>query len=1520
MLEWAMIRAPFLRLSAAALVAFGPLAPVYAQTKGRRGGSSSPVVSLPTLGASAVDPLQTPVAPVVPGQASLPAVPPSAVTMAPAAQPQAAAQAGVPEAQAAVQPAVFQPGLEPAAAAAQAKAPLLVRAQRLALSLFGLGHKDAGLVPVAAAYSPSKRSLGSRLTRPLKALALSAALTMGVIGAASPVIAQPAELDRVRIEQQARQSEVLRVSTMQELIQRWDPSKHVIVIGSLPAPAAGAVDEIAADLAGSHMYVLLVADASGLQYTDDGRNERRGNQAAEFGLGQGIGGHPAFRALVDQRTGSSDGIVYLISWGPDRYMAFGGSKAQEDAGVTPDAFKNGQLSRVGAVARDPKQGIRGAVQTVKSWSDDAVRAHYENRESRAKETLSAARLQIQSMESEAAVFARRFPKAPLALPGAAGLRERVERAQGSYQAKSFDQAAAEAAAVVSSAKAARQSMEGFEKSYASAKDELRAAAAELDALEKAAARFKDKKPKADGDLSKPDIAGMRAVVAQAERLLASEPSKASDMLRPILPRYRTALALLGAYDNDGNALAKLQEDIDANAKQKHASAGAVARQAAQSKLDRADAAYERGDSSYRDLMHEARAKVAEAQADVAAAEANAARHRFLFWLFTFLGLGALGAALTWLALRARPKIREARAQLAEKKALLKDRLEAVYGKTPDEELGNFDAKVEALIGAVGGKDLDGVTAKMAEEIRLDAATMSLVYPAMEEVVQRAEALIMPSGFLKKLVYFFRKRPFEQGLKLLKDEPVVFKPESGIPQVFGKKRDWRDDLYGSVSSQAGFTSTFEELIAKYNAAAKRASGHLTTIELKILALEPTIQGVEKAASEAGRLQAELAQAAAADGFLALEAVRTTLLPESKVALESLKAKHLKDPVGAIDGAGAEASRMADDAKSLAHWAQATRAGELKASLAGLETLKAAGFETAWIGKAFADLSKRADAAAAKGTERSIASELKSLSERGQALGSQVASAVSLAQRLAELRRSIENHEAGVSAARERIAQATGAPAEKTLREAGKDPSKTLASASRFGDNAEEALSAGKTAEAEQALAEGERLAAAASGVVAEGLAAVENQAAAVAERVFEHARLTELQPKREKLLRKIRAEYAASVLSLRAGDPAHPSADGTIDNNVDESTEHLQQSEAKRKKAEKAFSDGNVLDAADLLRQSAGHLAISQHRLDEISEKLERLERTAAANAEALAGLTKEIGARKASVSDDARSQEPTREALRVLRGSLAAAKEAVEEAKGDPFAAEARLKDAAAELAQVDVRFKNDVDMFNEASRSLRAADQAILAAANEASTVRNDGLGDSAQIISAYNALESLRGAYARAKTDLGQAHGAWAKVDAEADRIAAEAGKIAGVLRKEGQAAQEASAAITNASSKVREATGWTGRYGVYIPGSPGSDDLDRARSALADGRYDDAQRYARQARSEASNAIARAEAEVDRRYREEQERLERERRERERQEEERRAAARREEERRSSGSGTGGGSWGGGGSSSGMGGGSW
>ncbi len=416
-------------------------------------------------------------------------------------------------------------------------------------------------------------------------------------------------------------------------------------------------------------------------------------------------------------------------------------------------------------------------------------------------------------------------------------------------------------------------------------------------------------------------------------------------------------------------------------------------------------------------------------------------------------------------------------------------------------------------------------------------------------------------------------------------------------------------------------------------------------------------------------------------------------------------------------------------------------------------------------------------------------------------------------------------------------------------------------------------------AETALAEASRLAAEAAEIVAASRQAFTAQASTREERRAETRRVEALLPEHERILEDIRAAYAPSVLFLRAGDPEHPDANATLEDNLEEARAHVGFADDKLERSGTAFREGRLLAAADLLRRVKGHQELAVHRLAEVAERQDRLARTAESNRNLLETLEERVREGQVSIARDPRTMRPTVAVFEEGKSQVQQARRKVETTPGDPFLAEQDLLAARSILDEVyDRMAPSDRSLFAEAQNSVEAADRQFGAAEQLARRAVADGIPDSPDIVQALRELESLATASPEARETLGIHHGDWNAVNAEADRIATESARCFATLTGELAAAEKAAAAVSSAAARVRQASSWRGRYGVLIQGSPGINELQQARSLLQTGSYEQAEREAAIALQLAAGAIAAAEAEVSRLWTEERRRRDEDNRERE------------------------------------------
>ena len=1409
--------------------------------------------------------------------------------------------------------------------AGSAKAAAALKA--VAAEFAALGDRAPQPFAVAASRAPASKPAplpaSRRAWRALQKATVMAmmavTLTMSVAGPALsaqnplvmpnvPAVTMIAQAGASR--QQVQQAQVVQAADINDAIAKWTPATKVIVIGN-PGLDAGSQRQLASWLADKHWTVIIVQSNSGMTYRDAEGRTHHGNDAVEFGAGQGIYKKDGFGSQVDEASGLQDGSILVITM-EQRKLFLRNSEAQRLNGLDAEREFPGNLDQWAKARLRAGGDIMGAVKETVTNIDSRLQSSIASAAQSAQSSVASAKSSLEELARARAAFERAHPAAAATVGSVdlPALRLQLASAEQALAAKSNAEASRLAGSVSAAARAASASMASYQSDYDSGKAAVAGVRAEVNALEKSSGAFLKAHPEATGDLARPDLRSMREKLAGAESALASNPSGAKSAADSVAAEVRRVQAALEAHAAGAGQIASSEAVLVQLESRERAGAASTDLVTARQSLREAREAHQLGASSWAVRLQSAKSALANAERSIADADAAASRNALLTLAFLILlGIGTLGAG-TFLNWRARKARRKAEAELSKWDSILEKKLDTV--------IDELDTRMDVYVGPISGERSRGwedETAALAAKVRQDAGRAKLYLAMARNIHDRATSLVRPKAMtLGWIVNQLWPSRYLRAESMLATEPLTFKPEDGFDALFEKQSDWRGDLYGEAKDYAPVSENFESVMAKFNATSKSAVAALDEVEKASTGYGAAFDATESAISAAEKKAGE----AAAQEYFKLEALGADILPKARETLNAARGKAARNPVGAMKGQGALAERLASDAKALSEQALSMYGSEKAVTDPVVAALAAASVGTKWIADSRLALDAQASKLASSLYKTDGAKGLEALKASYAQHASSLSKAKNGLAAIAASRADAVKSAAAVDSARAQVAAALGLEASKVLREAQNDPTERLTAASVALDESSRLLGEGDLAAAEASQKLGADLVAQANAIVAASLRSLQEQAGDVAGRIAEADRLDALLPERAEILKSIKRDFAPSTLGLSAGDISHPNANGTIDDNVDEAQAAIDAAKSRREKAVRAFREAKVLEAASLLDQAKAHEEIAQSRLDEISEKRARLDQAVADNAATLEKLEAKTRAWKTEIPDDRRTMRPTMKAYDASVKELAEARAAADMRKGDPFKAAAAIAAVSAGLDQLWVKVSNDRDAYAEVVRSLKAADAQLDSASRLARDSQSDGIADSPAITSALRELANLKAAYTTAVAASEAEHGDWPKADQEADRITSEAARVAATLKGELAAAVRATDAISSAASKVREATNWTGSYGVSVPGSPGSGSLNSAKSALNSGDYDGAIRYAEAARSAAISAIQTAEAEVSRRRREEEERRRREeeeRRRRQREEDDRRRRAE-EDSRRSSGGG--GGSWGG--SSSGGGSSSW
>jgi hypothetical protein len=1390
---------------------------------------------------------------------------------------------------------------------------------------FGTMARDAGASPaVAGAESATTSRLAKParrgLVRSVKAVLVGAVIAVSLLGAPAhaqqapqnlpaPVgITAPALLPQnpaglILAQAGVRQGNYVQARDISDAIKQWHPGVRLIVVGDV-ALDAGTLKAISAALDGKTWTVVIVADGQGHSYTDAEGRSHYDLDAVDFGTGQGIYNKGGFGDAVNAQTGERSGVILTIVMKQHK-LYLHGSEAMRAHGLDVSGGRafQGDLDQW-AISNmrnggDVLGAVRETVTNIDGLLTQSISADAANGQTAVAETKAAVE-QLSKLQAE---FSSRHAAAAgtLARADLSAMRRSVAEGDRLLSAGKPRQAGQAVSASLSQAKAAVAKIQGFDQAYASSASQLTQAGSEVDALDHAAAAFRAKNPKAAGDLARPQVAAMRERLSAAKASLETDPQAAVSAAAAVTSQARAqtqALAELPAGADQIAAAQKLEQTL--SGKERAGDAHDQLVTARQSLRDAAEAR-QNGSASWSSSIAQAKSSLAAAEQTIAAADAAAHTKAILFWLFNILaGLFTLGGSI-FLNRRAARAEAKAETELKKWDDILEKKLDAI--------IDQLDSRMDVYVGAASGpksRGWVGQTADLTAQIRRDAGFSKLLLAKARQVHDQSTALVRPKAMSGKwLVNLFWPSNYRAAEALLATTPITFTPADGLDAVFGKAQDWRGDLYGDVKDYEAFSKNFTELMAEFNGRSKTAVESLDKLEYAVTKAGDIFTAVEASASAAAKTQPTLANT---DGLFAAAAAYAAAIPAALAITAAAREAAKTDPIKGIYGGAAEAKRVVDETTALVNQIASAREGNLKNTDAASAALTKLSVGTSWISAEKNRLSAEADGIAAAAAQTSVAERIAKLSQSLGALDHKTADAVKGAEALAEARKNIATATSAVEAGRAQLAKALDLPASSLMTEPDANPSEFLAAATAAADKAQALLSAGKLDEAKASYDELQKNLGRANAITSASLDSLKTHSAVEQTRAAETERLNALVPERQKVLDSIAKEFAASVMALTSGDASHPNANGTVADNIDEAGVAITAAADKREKALKAFRDGAVLKAADLLSQSLAHHQIAQARLDEITEKRSRLDQSVAANAATRQTLEARVKEYETKVVDDRRTMKNSLDAFATSKKQLASAITQVEAAKPDPFIAGASLAAVTAALEHVWVSARNDFDAFAEVERSLKAARAQLDEAGRQAQRARGDGVADSPAITRAYSDLNNLESAYAAATTASQRPHGDWPSLDHESDRVTNEAAHVAATLKDELAAAARATDAISSAGSKVREATNWTGSYGVYIPGSPGSGELESARAALNRGDYANAISYAESARRSAAAAISTAEAEVMRKRREEEERRRQEEEERRRRQQAEDDARRRSNESSSGSSGSSGSSWGG------------
>ncbi|MES2468207.1 MAG: hypothetical protein V4675_12950 [Verrucomicrobiota bacterium] len=1288
------------------------------------------------------------------------------------------------------------------------------------------------------------------------------------------------------------------VSRTVEIPRLWQPDQHLYVKGDIGLPAGRlAALEDWLDVHAPHWTVVLMDEASGESWQETGGGRYTGMDAVEYALGQELPAKTAFGKFTHPQTGERDG-AWLVIFLRERKFSYWAADAYDRRRLGEDRWQGNLDSAAKQAMRGGGRIVDAVQDTITSIDGDLKRRITQEVESRRQEQerqerlrtrtgneLAGIRQAVQRAAEQATSLRRDLPQAAgdLAKPPVDRWLASLEEAAALLPGGPPDQVAGQVEKV-------RAEVEAWETAFTAhrnAPDTIRNLQQEMDAIElhawSGAAR-------ADLLIARGLLREATAAHARADTGFAKFLDEASRRLTALRASDAATRRMENEYhqleEQAGAALYPVSTDAALLLNRARAALAEfpAEREAGRDGGDRLQAA--------RDLM--AKARLTD--------EAAARRAREIRQASQAGGVVGSAALLLggWAGNRRRRKIKERATTLFQQWE------EALQKKT--NELFSLLDRAGRAIGSsavLERSGWSGTTRQLAHQTILDVDQLFVMSSALDQVLERARALVRPANPLSKGRNLVSGGRYQAAVDLLEQEQIQFSPETQIPTILSTAPDqaWRG-LLGRREDCEPFALTFSGLNEAFNERAARALAGLDRIETAWTRIGTALMELDEAIAAAARAEKQVNAAEAEDRRFGVDPVFATLLPAAGKDSATATGMAVSDPVQALEGPVAEGSRKAREAQAVCQAVLELRTHLLPSLKQGAETLTKADRQTGWIGEALDSLSAAATVIAQDAADRSILGDLTAWETTSRTLRDRALQSVALMERCTvESVPQMQSLERLIQQERGRLAAALGLTPEQVLTEAGRNPSHALSRARDHHAAALTELDRGDPAGAQRSLNDAAEDCQEGVSLVERAGAAWSGQQARMKALTMETERLTALIPAQAALLDTLRRSWAPAALQPAAADPELPDPDESITDNIRVAEDRLAAAREHTQAGADACQKGALLGAVDFHDQAAADQAEAAGQLAAIQRQREALEATARANAAEAARLDRHAAALQ-RLADEPVTMQPTRHAFAGISENLAAAlaHAAATGPAADPFAAAAALAQSDLALAEIVARLQSDRSVYAEATRSVADAERQLSAATPLIRQAGGDGIPDSPATATAMDSLARLQHILSEATTALQQPHGDWNAVDQTADQLAADAATWRARLQGELARAAASVEAVQLAAGRIRDAAGWSGTLGVLISGAPGQDRLEQARRFLGEGDYEAAKNLAGAALREAQQAIEAAEAEQRRR-----------RREQERQEESRRRAAAERRSSHSTGSAFSGGSRSSGGSSS-------
>ena len=1196
----------------------------------------------------------------------------------------------------------------------------------------------------------------------------------------------------------------VRFEQIEEVLSGYQESQHLYVQGEIGvSPEQLAALEAWLDTHGPHWTVVLMQRGADQRYAAPDGRAFTGMDAVEFALGHGLANRTQFGRLEHPKTGETDGAAFVLFL-EDRKFSYYASDAQDRRGI-------GEAQWIGNLDRNARVAMQNGGRII-----DAV-----------KDTVNDINGRLaQSIANEEQAERERMAQA-----------ERVQRER--------------------------------QRAVAQVRADLNEIRSKLvPEVERLAGEFFKSFPEANGSLmARPPISEWTSELDKAESGLTEDNSReTSQAVASIIATIHRQLEYYGAHTAFEQTIAPLQQRWQGLTLHRYSAAAESHAQTAQQLLRRARSEHLSGNPAFMATVNEIRRALDQGDGAINAAikkaEQDIVRRRIIRrTILVTLGIVFVATASLLLFLH-----RRRRASMDAINNLLADS-QKPFHKERQMMAEVWDRK-KAILGtleAFAKRGKTGETLQLAQGVETSYGATESMLNSVEQHLSKIEGLINPTDLWTRVINLFSPTRYLEGRNLLvsKAFPVTSPNIDGSNGAVDPALQSMtlDDFMVEIAKKRAET---QEKLNRLESSTRSAGPSVDNLAEKFVALEQQTRAI---ASEAR-----------SDGYFKLLALEDSLLPSIRRLIDRGRKMTEIDPVYVMESLSPEATRQMTDARDGIAFVSDVRSKHFPVFDEIGDKLNSLSHRSQWIEEHVIAIGERLNQLIQDASDREIQGPLDQLRNDAGAFLVKLQGILQIAGfTIQERLKEVGEVREALASARATVAKSLAVPISQCLFEESLNPDEHLQSAESAIKAARVAVDLGNLDGAMRATKAAEEETKYSQSLVEDSLQSLTEFPAEHARRRAEWEAAVAAFERIQKVVETAEQTYAPTALVWHDGsEDAHEADDSQDDLEVSESIPYaagepigMQVESAKRileavrlglDSAPAKHAESKLLEAANSLRFAAEGVAEANKRLQVADKHCKRIDALVPTNIRRSEMLWEEL--RKLNVLvEDARTESSTQEVFESLKGNLQRLVEELKERRigRDPFEDANRLIAQRIALVEFRALLKADFAAFEEARLAVEGARRELKAVATLAMQSIEDQVPDSAEIARCQNEIRRLNPIVSSTEEDLKVAHNDWQGIQQVASNATAELGLVSGSLSQELRAAQEAASGIRTAANEVLKASRWTGAYGITVSGQPGSEELEAARNALAQGNYAETISLSGMSVSAATEAVEAAEEAV-------------------------------------------------------------